>query len=78
MRITVPVPDDIGESVKATSDNVSSYVGEALREKGGRDRRREARQNILDGIHAYDGPGSEEGAEEKLHRERRDRDRTRS
>lgn len=60
MRITVRVAYDIGESVKATSDIVSSYVAEALREKIARDRRREARQNIRDGIHAYDGPGSEE------------------
>lgn len=76
MRITVRVPDDLGETVQASTDNVSAYVTEALREKIARDRRREARQNILDGIRAYEGAGAEEGAEEQLHRERRDSDRT--
>lgn len=76
MRITVRVPDDVGETVKATTDNVSAYVTEALREKIARDRRNEARQNILDGIRDYEGPGAEEGAEEQLHQERRHSDRT--
>jgi hypothetical protein len=78
MRITVRVPDDLGDIVKATTDNVSAYVTEALREKIARDRRRKARQNILDGIRDYEGPGVQEGAEEQLHGERRDSDRTRS
>ena len=78
MRITVRVPDDLGNTVKSTTDNVSAYVTEALREKIARDRRREARQNILDGIREYEGPGAEEGAEEQLHKERRDSDRARS
>lgn len=78
MRITVRVPDDVGETVKSMTDNVSAYVTEALREKVKRDRRKEARQNILDGIRDYDGPGGEEGAEEQLHRERRESDRTSS
>jgi hypothetical protein len=76
MRITVRVPDDVGETVKATTDNVSAYVTEALREKIERDRRKKARKNILDGIRDYEGPGVEEGAEEQLHRERRDSDRS--
>jgi len=75
MRITVRAPDDVGETVKATTDNASAYVTEALREKIARDRRNETRQNILDGIRDYDGPGAEEGAEEQLHQERRDSDR---
>lgn len=78
MRITVRVPDDLGETVKSTTDNVSAYVTEALREKIARDRRREARRNILNGIREYEGPGVEDGAEEQLHDERRDSDRTRS
>ncbi len=65
MRITVRVPDDLGDIVKATTDNVSAYVTEALREKIARDRRRKARQNILDGIRDYEGPGVQEGAEEQ-------------
>lgn len=76
MRITVRVPDDIGETIKSETDNVSAYVTEALREKMKRDRRREARQNILDGIRDYEGPGAEDGAEEQLHQERRDSDRS--
>jgi len=32
MRITVRVLDDLGETVKASTDNVSAYVTEALRE----------------------------------------------
>jgi post-segregation antitoxin (ccd killing protein) len=76
MRITVRVPDDLGDTVKASTDNVSAYVTEALREKIARDRRRKARQNILDGIRDYEGPGAHEGAEEQLHQERRDSERT--
>ena len=37
MRVTVRVPDDLGDIVKATTDNVSAYVTEALREKIARD-----------------------------------------
>jgi post-segregation antitoxin (ccd killing protein) len=77
MRITVRIPDDLGDTVKATTDNVSAYVADALREKIERDRRRAARQNILDGIRDYDGPGAEEGAEDQLHEDRRTGDRTR-
>ncbi|MCS3827888.1 hypothetical protein GGP85_003359 [Salinibacter ruber] len=78
MRITVRVPDDLGDTVKSKTENVSAYVTEALREKIARDRRREARQNILDGIRDYEGPGAEGGAEEQLHEERRESDRARS
>lgn len=78
MRITVCVPDDLGDTVGSKTDNVSAYVTEALREKIARDRRREARQNILDGIRDYEGPRAQKGAEEQLRQERRDSDRTRS
>jgi len=78
MRLTVRVPDDVGETVKSMTDNVSAYVTEALREKVERDRRKQARQNILDGIRDYDGPGVEEEVEEQLHRERRESDRASS
>ena len=75
MRITIRVPDDVGETVKSATDNVSAYVTEALREKIERDRQKTARQNILDGIRAYDGPGADKGAEDRLHDERRTGDR---
>jgi hypothetical protein len=78
MRITVRVPDDLGQAVKSETDNVSAYVTEALREKIARDRRREARQNILDGIRDFEGSGVEEEAEEQLHQEREEGDRSRS
>ncbi|MCS3953457.1 hypothetical protein [Salinibacter ruber] len=74
MRITVRVPDDLGDTVKSTTENVSAYVTEALREKIARDRCREARQNILDGIRDHEGPGAEGGAEGQLHEERRESD----
>ncbi len=48
MRITVRVPDDLGEDIKARTDNVSAYVVEALTEKLERERRRAARQEILE------------------------------
>ena len=77
MRITVRVPDDLGDAVKVTTDNVSAYVTEALREKIKCDRCREARRDILDGIRNDEGAGGEKGAEEQLHQERRDSDRAR-
>lgn len=60
MRFTVRVPDDIGETVKSVTDNVSACVTEALREKIERDRRRTPRKRILEGIEDYDGPGTSE------------------
>jgi Arc/MetJ-type ribon-helix-helix transcriptional regulator len=47
MRITVRVPDDLGEDIKSRTDNVSAYVTEALREKIGREKRYEARKRLL-------------------------------
>lgn len=48
MRITVRVPDDLGDEVKARTDNVSAYVTEALQEKVNREKRRRARLEILE------------------------------
>ncbi len=48
MRITVRVPDDLGAEVKERTDNVSAYVTDALAEKLTRERRRAAREEILE------------------------------
>ncbi len=48
MRITVRLPDDLGEKIKCRTDNVSQYVTEALTEKIQREERRRARHEILD------------------------------
>jgi hypothetical protein len=48
MRISATVPDEVGEAVKAQTDNVSQFVAEALEEKLTRIRRRQAREDILD------------------------------
>lgn len=48
MRISATVPDEVGEAVKAQTDNVSGFVAEALEEKLARIRRRQAREDILD------------------------------
>ena len=46
MRITVRLPDDLGEDVKRRTDNVSGYVTEALAEKIQREERRSARREL--------------------------------
>jgi post-segregation antitoxin (ccd killing protein) len=70
VRITVRVPDELGEEVKRRTDNVSAYVVDALTEKLERERRRAARRGILE--RAQKG----EALDEDLHainpRERRD------
>lgn len=48
MRITVRLPDELGEDVKRRTDNVSRYVKDALTEKIQREERRQARQDLLD------------------------------
>lgn len=48
MRITVRLPDDLGEDVKRRTDNVSGYVTEALTEKIQREERRRARRELLE------------------------------
>jgi hypothetical protein len=73
MRITVRVPDDLGEEVKHRTDNVSAYVVEALTEKLERERRRVARQEILE--RAKDGGPPDEDLHAINQRERRDGDR---
>lgn len=47
VRITVRLPDDVGEEVKQRTNNVSAYVTEALTEKLERERRRAARKELL-------------------------------
>lgn len=47
MRITIRLPDELGEEVKRRTDNVSAYVKEALDEKLQRERRDEARRRLL-------------------------------
>ncbi len=47
MRITVRLPDDLGENVKRRTDNVSAYVTDALTEKIEREERRRARRELL-------------------------------
>jgi hypothetical protein len=48
MRITVRLPDDLGEDVKRRTDNVSGYVTEAISEKIQREERRRARRELLE------------------------------
>ena len=48
MRITVRLPDDLGEEVKGRTDNVSKYVTEALTEKIEREERRRARRELME------------------------------
>jgi len=48
MRITVRLPDDLGEDVKRRTDNVSRYVTDALTEKIQREERRRARNDLLE------------------------------
>jgi len=74
MRITVRVPDELGEEVKCRTDNVSAYVTDALTEKLERERRRAARERIWQAAQR-----SEESPADDLHainqRERREGDR---
>ena len=48
MRVTIRLPDDLGEDVKRRTDNVSRYVTDALTEKIEREERRRARTALLD------------------------------
>jgi Arc/MetJ-type ribon-helix-helix transcriptional regulator len=72
MRITVRVPDDLGEEVKRRTDNVSAYVTDALTEKLEREKRKEARRELL----RFAGTGIDESLHEINQRERREGDRT--
>ena len=46
MRLTITVPDEIGEEVKERSGNVSAFVTEAIIERLDQMKRREARERI--------------------------------
>lgn len=72
MRITVRVPDDLGEEVKERTDNVSAYVTDALTDKLQREKREEARRKLLQ----YAGTGIDESLHEINQRERREGDRS--
>jgi len=75
MRITVRLPDDLGDEVKRRTDNVSAYVSEALAEKIERERRREARLNILENA---TGTSPDVDLHALNQRRRREEDRTAS
>jgi len=47
MKITVTIPDDLGNEVMARTDDVSAFVSEALAEKLKRMQQQEAREKIL-------------------------------
>ena len=72
MRITVRVPDELGEEVKDRTDNVSAYVTDALTEKLRKEKRDEARRELL----RYAGTGIDEALHEINQRERREGDRS--
>ena len=46
MRITVTLPDEIGEAVRSRSTNISAFVAEAIREKLRAIERMEAREHL--------------------------------
>lgn len=71
MRITVYLPDEIGRKVKEHTDNVSSFVQEALSEKFERDEQYEARRRLL----TWAGTGIPDDLYETNQRERRQGDR---
>ena len=72
MRITVRVPDELGKEVKRRTDNVSAYVTDALTEKLQKEKRDEARRELLQ----FAGTGIDEDLHEINQRERREGDRT--
>lgn len=76
MRLTVTVPDEIGQEVKKRTDNVSAYVTAALEERLRIEKRDEARRKLLD-LAGRSGRSREEVREaiEFLHKERRESDR---
>jgi hypothetical protein len=73
MRITVRLPDELGEDVKRRTDNVSGYVTEALTEKIQREERRQSRRELLE----MAGEGDvDPGLHEQNQRMRRQGDRS--
>jgi post-segregation antitoxin (ccd killing protein) len=73
MRITVTVPDEVGEEVKARTDNVSAFTTEALVAKLAAEKRRAARKRLRKIAGHFE---TESEIIENLHRERRASDRT--
>ncbi len=72
MRITVRLPDDLGQEVKKRTDNVSAYVTDALTEKLQKEKRDETRRELL----RYAGTGVDESLHEINQQERRDATRS--
>lgn len=72
MRITVRLSDELGEEVKCRTDNVSAYVTEALTEKLEKEKRDEARRQLL----RFAGTGVDPAIYDVNQRERREGDRT--
>ena len=72
MRITIRLPDEVGEEVKRRTDNVSAYFKEAVAEKLRKEKREEARRRLL----RFAGTGVDPDLYEINQRERRESDRT--
>ena len=73
MRITIRVPDDLGAELKERTNDVSAYVLDALAEKLRRERRRAAREEILE--KAQEGGTPADDIYDINQRERREGDR---
>lgn len=71
MRITIRLPDELGDEVKRRTDNVSAYVQEAITEKLQKEKRDAARQRLL----RFAGTGVDPTIYDLNQRERRDGDR---
>lgn len=54
MRITIELPDKLGEELRTRTDDVGLYIREAVSEKIDRENRRRARERI--GTHAGTSP----------------------
>lgn len=72
MRITVRIPDDLGEEVKSRTNNVSAYVQEALSDKLKLEKRRQALNRIRRHMGTANVP---DNIHEIIQRERREGDR---
>ena len=73
MQITVQVPDDLEAELKERTNDVSAYVLDALAEKLRRERRRAAREEILE--KAQEGGTPADDIYDINQRERREGDR---
>ncbi|MFP4229434.1 MAG: hypothetical protein ACLFTE_11500 [Salinivenus sp.] len=72
MRITVRVPDELGEAITGRTDNVSAYVTDDLTEKLEWEQRDEARRRLL----RFAGTGIDDSLHEINQQERREGDRS--